>query len=51
MPIKTHKTMELTLTLAPNFFLFGFDYYEREEMFDFNELNIYIICLEIKITW
>ena len=26
-------------------------YYEREQMFDFNELNIYILCLEIKITW
>ena len=43
--------MEIELTLAPNYFLFGLDWYQKDEVYDFNEINLYFLFLELKFTW
>ena len=43
--------MEIQLTLSPNYILFGFDLYSKDFEFDYNEVNIYFLFAELKITW
>lgn len=43
--------MEIELTFAPNYCLFGFDWYEKDEFYDFNEFNVYFLFMELKFTW
>ena len=43
--------MEITLTFAPNYFLFGLDWYGKDEIYNWNEINLYFAFIELKITW
>lgn len=43
--------MGITLTFALNFFLFGIECYEKDELFEYNELNIYFSFIELKFQW
>mgnify|MGYP001038427607 FL=1 len=44
--------MEINLILlAPDAMLVGWQYYDREEGFEFKEINIYLLFLQIQIRF
>ena len=43
--------MDIELIITPNFFKFGFDWFSKDELFDFNEVNVYFAFINLKITW
>ncbi len=49
--IKT-QTMEINLILiAPNAMIMGWQYYDREEGFEFKEINIYLVFMQLQFRY
>jgi hypothetical protein len=49
LPINKIKSMEITI--APNYFMFGISWFSPDEEYAYSELNIYILCIHIKVMW
>lgn len=43
--------MEIELEMSPQYCLFGFNYYQRDDQFDYNEINIYFFIFKLQVVW
>lgn len=43
--------MEIELEMSPQYCLFGFNYYQRDKTYDYNEINIYFFIFKLQIVW
>lgn len=43
--------MEIQLEMSPQYCLFGFDYYWKDEQYDYNEVNLYFFIFKISVLW
>jgi hypothetical protein len=43
--------MDIELEISPNYCMFGFNFFQTDEDYDYREVNIYIFILKIHITW
>jgi hypothetical protein len=43
--------MEITLGFTPYAILFGVEWFEKDEFFDFNEIAFYFAFIELKFAW
>lgn len=41
----------MSITIAPNYVLIGFDWYERDEIDDYNEINVYFLFIKLSFYW
>jgi len=47
----TKKDMEIELEMSPQYCMFGFNFFNRDKMFDYNEINIYFFIFKLHIAW
>jgi len=43
--------MEIALEMSPNYCMFGFNFFQKDELYDYREVNIYFFILKLSITW
>jgi hypothetical protein len=43
--------MEIAIEISPQYCLFGFNFFQRDEQYNWNELNIYFFILKLQIAW
>lgn len=43
--------MDIEITFTPNYFLFGFSWFDKDEEFDYSEFNINFLFVKISFQW
>jgi len=43
--------MEIELEISPQLCLFGFDFYYKDQEYDYNEVGVYFFIFKLKLTW
>jgi len=43
--------MEIELEISPQLCLFGFDFYYKDQEYDYNEVGVYFFIFKLKFTW
>lgn len=43
--------MEITIEMSPQLCLFGFDFFWKDEEFDYNEIGLYFFIFKVQFTW
>lgn len=39
--------MDIEITLSPNYFIVGYTWFGKDEVFDYFEFNVYLLVLKI----